>query len=243
MDQLRDYADVRLVNGCIYCGGPEATREHTPSKVFLDSPYPENLPVVAACRPCNNGFSPDEEYVACLIESAIVGTTDPSKFERSTVSKILSRSPALRARIEKAKYFDGGRVSFGIEEARVRNVLLKLAKGHAVFELSMPFRDEPTTIWWSPLEQLPDQDQETFHSAHVTHLLGEVGSRGMQRQYVTQLRLQGENGEGTTMGLIVTDWVDVQEDVYRYLALHDTDGVKIRIVIREYLACEVTWCF
>lgn len=242
MEQLRDYADDRLVNGCIYCGGPEATREHAPSKVFLDSPYPENLSVVAACSPCNNGFSPDEEYVACLIESVIAGTADPSEIKRSNVAKILSRAPALRARIEKAKYLDGGRVHFRIEKDRIRNVLLKLARGHAVFELSTSCRDEPTSFWWSPLEQLPEQEQEMFHSAHVAHLLGEVGSRGMQRQYVTQLQLQGDNGHPSTIGLIVTDWVDVQEDTYRYLAIHDTDSVKIRIVIREYLACEVTWC-
>jgi len=242
MDQLRDYADDRLVNGCIYCGGPESTREHVPSKAFLDSPYPENLPVVKACSPCNNGFSPDEEYVACLIECVIEGTTDPSRIKRSNVAKILSRAPALRARIEKAKYIENGCVHFTIEEDRVKNILLKLARGHAIFELSTLCQDEPTSFWWSPLERLPEQEQETFLFAHVAHHFGEIGSRGMQRQYVTQLQLQDKNGHASTIDLIATDWVDVQEGIYRYLAIHDTDSVKIRIVIRDYLACEIMWC-
>src|SRR5438105_2056850 len=35
MDQLKSYADDRLINGCVYCGGPEETRDHVPSRVFL----------------------------------------------------------------------------------------------------------------------------------------------------------------------------------------------------------------
>ena len=48
---------------CIYCGAESGTREHVPSKVFLDEPYPEDLPVLPACFNCNNGFSDDEAYV------------------------------------------------------------------------------------------------------------------------------------------------------------------------------------
>jgi hypothetical protein len=69
MDQLRDHADNRLINGCIYCGGPEETRDHVPSRVFLDSPPPENLPVVWACASCNQGFSLDEAYLALSNQS------------------------------------------------------------------------------------------------------------------------------------------------------------------------------
>jgi hypothetical protein len=109
MDQLRSFTDNRLINGCIYCGGPEETRDHVPSCVFLDHPLPENLPIVGACRSCNNGFSLDEEYVACLIESAVAGLTDPEIIRRPGVANILRRTPGLRARIEAAKCIvDGG---------------------------------------------------------------------------------------------------------------------------------------
>jgi hypothetical protein len=110
MDQLRSYADDRLVNECIYCGGSGETRDHVPSRVFLDPPFPENLPVVGACGLCNGGFSRDEEYFACLIESAVAGSTDPDHIRRPEVASILRRTPALRARIEAAKSFKDGRI-------------------------------------------------------------------------------------------------------------------------------------
>src|SRR5688572_19077945 len=112
MDQLKNYADDRLVNGCIYCGGPEETRDHVPSRVLLDPPLPENLPVVAACSFCNSSFSQDEEYFACLIESVISGTTEPDLMRRPGVANILRRAPALRARIEAARSTKDGQTQF-----------------------------------------------------------------------------------------------------------------------------------
>ncbi len=58
MEQALDYADDRLINGCIYCGGIPDTRDHAPSRILLEPPpYPENLPVVGACKECNQSFS------------------------------------------------------------------------------------------------------------------------------------------------------------------------------------------
>ena len=143
MNQLKNSADDRLINGCIYCGGPAETRDHVPSLVLLDAPFPENLPVVGACRKCNNDFSRDEEYFACLIEAVIAVSTDPGLIRRASVAKILRRSPALRARIEAAKTTVKGQTQFSVEPDRIRNVLLKLARGHAAYELSQSCRDEP----------------------------------------------------------------------------------------------------
>ncbi|MBV7337585.1 hypothetical protein KFU94_57025 [Chloroflexi bacterium TSY] len=70
MKQYRNYGDVRQYSWCAYCGGDTKTREHVPSKVLLDKPYPKNLPIVSACESCNAGFSMDEEYIACWIEVA-----------------------------------------------------------------------------------------------------------------------------------------------------------------------------
>jgi len=39
---------------CIYCQEQATTREHVPSKVFLDEPYSDQLQVVPACSRCNN---------------------------------------------------------------------------------------------------------------------------------------------------------------------------------------------
>ncbi len=241
MDQLSDLADDRLINDCIYCGGVAETRDHVPSRNLLDRPYPENLPVVGACIKCNQGFSKDEEYLVCLLASAIAGSTDPDKIRRPSVARAMRRSPALRARIESAKKCTNDRIVFNIEDNRVRNVMLKLARGHAAFELSQPCSDKPDHFWYGQLGSLSEEVRNSFCSAHVQELLGEIGSRNMQRLYVTEVTLRSEADEENTLELVVNDWVDVQEGYYSYLAIEDIYGVVIRIIISDYLACEVGW--
>lgn len=241
MDQLRDHADSRLLNGCIYCGGPVETREHVPPRCFLEKPYPENLPVVGSCARCNHGFSKDEEYFVCLVESVLCGSTDPDRIGRPTVARMLRNSPALRARIESAKSVSDGNIRFATEGQRIVNVMLKLARGQAAFELSQPCRSEPNHFWCGPLSALPADQREDFAAAHVQRLFGEVGSRGLQRMFVTQITLQSASGEQSVVPLLVNDWVDIQEDRYRYFAIDDVGGLVIRIIVAEYLACEVAW--
>ena len=241
MDQLLDYADSRLLNACIYCDGPAETRDHVPSRCLLERPYPDNLPVVGSCSRCNQSFSKDEEYFVCLIESALCGSTDPDKITRPTVARILRNSPALRARIESAKSETGGRIHFATESKRIANVMMKLARGHAAFELGQPCRTEPDHFWCGPLSALSDDERDGFHSAHVQQLFGEVGSRGLQRMLVTQITLRSASDEQSVLPLLMNDWVDVQEDLYRYLAIEDVGGLVIRIVVAEYLGCEVAW--
>lgn len=241
MDQLRDYADERLVNGCIYCGGSEETREHVPSRVFLDAPFPENLPVVWACESCNNGFSQDEQYLSSLIESVIAGSTDPELIRREKVANILRKTPSLKARLEAAKRVQNGQVQFHVEEDRVKNVLLKLARGHAVFELSSPCKEEPLSFWWSPLELMEDTHREAFEDIQVVQMFSEVGSRNLQRLFVTQITSQTAAGETSVQNLLINDWVEVQADRYRYHAMDEGTTKIIKIVIGEYLACEARW--
>ncbi|MFA5911716.1 MAG: hypothetical protein WC815_23300 [Vicinamibacterales bacterium] len=241
MEQLKSYADERLINGCIYCGGRDETRDHVPSRVFLDPPLPENLPVVGACRDCNGGFSRDEEYLACLIESVLAGTTDPTRIRRPGVASILQRSPALRARLEAVKTNQGGRTQFGIEPERVRNVLLKLARGHAAYELSQPCRHEPSSVRFWPIGLMADDERDSYEAGYVADTFGEVGSRALQRLLVTQLVLESGDGEKSTTGLVVNDWVDVQDGRYRYHAIDTSGEIRIKLVIGEYLASEIVW--
>jgi hypothetical protein len=246
MDQLNNLADVRLIDGCVFCrsGLARLTRDHAPSRVLLDEPYPDNLPVVDACLECNNSFSLDEEYVACLVECAAVGSTNPDDMSRDIVRRILNHKPALRARIEESRRNDGGIAHFVAETTRVDNVVAKLARAHAAFELSTPLRDNPTRLAWWLLPLMDSEAREQYDAAHVHHLIGEVGSRATQRITVVQAQLvSAETGELLTMPLLMSDWVDVQEGRYRYLAVDDVGGSTVKIVIGEYLACEVTWAW
>lgn len=241
MEQLQNFSDARLVLGCIYCGGTNATREHVPSKVFLDAPYPENLSVIGACRSCNNGFSRDEEYVACLIEVVIAGAADAGVMRRPTVAKILERSPALRSRIESATTTTQSGTSFQPEASRVERVLTKLAIGHAAYELAQECRDRHASVWWCPLHMLHQGQREEFEAPEIVTLIGEIGSRGMQRLQVAEIKLVSPLGEAISEQIILNNWVDVQPQRYRYLASDQGETISIRIVIGEYLAAEVAW--
>jgi hypothetical protein len=48
MDPRHLFVDERLTGTCVYCGGQPDTRDHVPSKAFLDDPLPPDLPVVEA---------------------------------------------------------------------------------------------------------------------------------------------------------------------------------------------------
>jgi hypothetical protein len=71
MDPKKLFADERFNGVCVHCGSEPSSRDHVPSKVFLDQPFSDDLPVVPACEACNNRMSIDEVYVACLVECVI----------------------------------------------------------------------------------------------------------------------------------------------------------------------------
>lgn len=66
-----------------------------PSKVLLDEPYPINLAVVPSCDKCNNSFSPDETFLACLLECICSDSCDPEKLTRNKIQRILTEKPFL----------------------------------------------------------------------------------------------------------------------------------------------------
>ena len=260
MEQLRDFSDNRLFDGCIYCGDQAQTNDHVPSRVLLDEPFPENLPGVPACAVCNQGFSLDEQYLACLIEAAVAGSTSPDRIRRSKISDILLKNPALRSRIENAKFDYNGLPALKPETHRVKNIVMKLARGHAAFELSAVRRGEPSYLSYRLIAAMEKDELDDYNAPHFTKMIAEVGSRSMQRISVVQFELKafsaGQDPEDMmtvgslppaaeaspgTNGFIVNNWIDVQDDRYRYLAVDDSDGIIIKFVIGEYLACEVRW--
>ena len=225
MKRLTNYGDMRQAGACAYCGKATQTRDHAPSKVLLDEPFPENLPVVPACLPCNNKASLDEEYLACLIECVICGTTDPAKVGREKIRRTLVKQQALQARLTVALRWENEQSLFNIELDHVKRVVIKLAQGHALYELNEPQPAEPSSVVISPLHLLDDGIREALEDTlgYGFALWPEVGSRAMQRL------VQNDN-----------DWIEVQPGRYRY---HTTigAGVRVRLVLSEFLACEVIW--
>lgn len=226
MQQLPDYGDERNKGWCVFCGGPMETRDHAPSRVLLDEPYPENLPVLACCRACNHSFSLDEEYIACLIECARTGSVQMARSSRPKIVKILERKESLESRLASARCETADGIIWKPEDERVRNVIVKLARAHIAYEQNEPQLDEPISVSIIPLCTMTDEVRDEFEASPNTGLWPEVGSRAMHRILV------GAEGD--------YPWIEVQPGRYRYLVATGPD-VLVRIVIAEYLAAEVAW--
>ena len=223
MSWPNDYSDVRLTSSCLYCGGEITSREHVPSRVLLDDPLPPDLPVVGACQPCNESYSKDEEYVACLLECILSGSTEPTTCSRPNIAKKLANQPALRARLEKSKREVNGQVEFVPEHSRIVNVIKKLAQGHVLYELSEVFRGEPTSVFIHPIDSLSPEQRSKFETIELPTIWPEIGCRMMFRLV-----------EGNPL------WQVIQPQRYRYATIFGGPTIA-RMVLSEYLACEVVW--
>lgn len=82
--------------------------DHVPARIFLDEPYAEEMRVVDACRDCNSGSSGDEQYLACLLECVVCGSTVSEELQREKVRRTLAHSPALAQRIGRGSTRDLG---------------------------------------------------------------------------------------------------------------------------------------
>ncbi len=163
MKQIFDFGDDRNKGWCVYCGGPGETRDHVPSRVLLDEPYPAELPVLPACAACNGSFSADEAYLACLIECTLTGSVD-SATARRKVGRILDTSPVLAARLDTARYERNGETGFNPELERIRPIILKLARGHAAFENNEPRIGSPESMRFIPFTAMNEEERERFEA-------------------------------------------------------------------------------
>lgn len=230
------FVDKRLTSFmCAYCGAHPDTRDHVPSKVLLDKPYPIELPVIDACHRCNSSFSLDEEYLACFVDCVVCGSTKASDAHRPNIKQILEDKSALQSRIEGTRKRDkAGSSLWEPESDRVRNVVLKLARGHVAYEL-YPKLDEPSIVGFAALQISNDDQRLAFEQVAgdcKLNLLPEIGSRAFHRAL----------GISPDWHPLTCGWVVVQPGRYRYAVVEtDGDGILVRMVLSEYLACEVVW--
>ena len=230
MRQFENFGDQRYQGYCVHCGGDDGTRDHAPSKALLDRPLPENLPVAPSCRKCNNGFSDDEEYVACLLECVLTGTTDPSLIVRPEISRALEKNRKLQRLIEAGRRDTATGPVWDFDAARVRRVMLKQARGHVAFEINEPHLEEPASVWIGPISTMTAAQRDGFEGRSDAMIAGwpEVGTRAMQRLLVVNDQVFEET------------WLTVQEGRYRYRVTQE-DGATVRMVLSEFLACQVVW--
>ena len=226
MKQIQTFVDDRLAAFCVYCGGSPDTRDHVPARVFLDEPYPTNLPVVGACRRCNEGASSDEEYVACLLEVAACGSADTSDLRRPKITRKLAEQPGLARRLADSMVIRDDDQWVSPEHTRVDRVLDKMARAVWAFETGEPTSGISSLVSACPLASLSYDELRTFESIEPPSLLPEVGSRMMIRV----LEAQGQ--------MVTNAWEVVQAGRFAY-AVDCRSSNVVKMVIRDYLAIEV----
>ena len=168
--------------------------------------------------------------MACLLECTLCGTTNPNLVKREKIKKILKRKSKLRNRIEGAKRTVNGQTYFQTEVSRMKNVIKKLAYGHAKYENSEPKLVPPDKIWFTSVTILSDQEITEFFNCEWSGTLPEVGSRALERMLTN-----------TSQGQLLSQWIEVQVNNYYYSVAHNTEGFKVRMLIWDYLIAEVVW--
>ena len=229
MKRIKCHGDSRILTGCFNCGGVPDTVDHTPPKVLIDKPYPDEMIVVPSCYDCNNSASLDESWLSCLVECVVTGEVEADRVSRSAVAKMLARSPALAASMAAIRSVGEDGTTFSPDMQRVRRIVTKIARAHAAYELHEHFEYEPIAVEVFPIPLLSDEALLEFETlgGGGTAMWPEVGSRAMQRL------VEGYPGDRA-------GWIVVQEGRYRYMAGVE-DGSVVRMVLSEYLGCRVFW--
>ena len=129
----------------------------------------------------------------------------------------------------KYRLLSGGdpEVQWTPEIDRIARVIVKNARGHALFELGLPLLSDPAYVGFSPILVMSDEQKAHSQSEPESMLWPEVGSRMMQRMVIGDLQPGG--------------WVEVQPGTYRYAVYQLRNQTLIRMLLRDYLACEVAW--
>lgn len=224
MDQIRTFTDERILAFCAYCGGQPVTRDHVPPRVFLDQPYPANLPVVGCCAACNSGASLDEEYVACLLEVIGAGSVTPEALGRSKIARILAVKPALAARLAEQIRRPRTGTSF-VMDVRVVRVVEKIARGLWLYEVGESTLGLDAVTWTRDVAGIDRPEQKVFPPPPLDVLLPEVGSRMLSR-----ILLSEEPG---------SRWTHAQRGRFSYSALVGESQNRIEMIIGDNLAAMV----
>ena len=243
-DEFRPFVDFsrKGLHYCIYCGKLADTREHIPPKAFLKKPLPSDLPVLPACKKCNNGFSSDELYVRAYIECLKAVFADA---DLNAIQPLQSDRREIRDAKESVKAaLDAKKITF---DKRIGRILLKLAVGHATYELSGGYHSRK----WQPLYTKyiirPTASEEAWADLEYAELLNdkvlpELGSRVFRKIYIIQPLLKSMDSDDTQKeNLCFLDWTDIQDGIYRYIAYIEGSRLTVKMILMDYLYAEVVF--
>lgn len=253
MREVEEFTDDRLKAWCIHCGDAIAdlacNRDHVPTKSLLTKSYRERgadydrgvadelgyLPQVVVCRRCNASFSPDENYLLCVLHAITSGSLYPDPAMHPEAAGIL-RSNRHVVRSLKSEpdgqlplFDDLSPFTLFPDPEKIRRVVEKNARGHAYHDIGEPLLRPPDHVAFVPLARLSPQRRDAFETTGTAVDLAvwpEVGSR-------MTVHLLNDRA-------MVGGWITVEPGRYRY-AIDWSDAVTIKTVIWEYLATETRW--
>ena len=174
-----------------------------------------------------------------LLAAVLAGSTDPDKQTSLRLKRKFGMQPALRERIRQSQttenVFGVTTTTFVPEQERVKNVLIKNARGHSLYELDRWMNWQPDYANALPMVSLTPEQYDAFKGVpRGVHLApwSEIGTRMFMREcYSLDPNYQEIDG----------GWILVQDQNYRFRVDAVGEGVSVQSVIHEYLATEVYW--
>ena len=145
--------------------------------------------------------------------------------------RCLKLSLNLLARIESQGLREKDAMLWIPDHSRISRIIEKIARGHASYDLGLrhlaPENGTVAHVEYAPLSLFSDTQREAFETPENLRGWPELGTRAFYKAI-------------SNFGSTQTDWTMVQEGRYRYMAI-PPDGPTVKIVLSEYLACQVSW--
>lgn len=225
---------------CIYCGNEANTREHAPSKVFLRKPFPDNLPVLPACKNCNNAFSDYELYSEVYLDSLKYLSGYSENLSIDNNERIFKSTAFYDAQCDLKKYIDTGGI---ICNEKLQKILIKLSICHAVYELCEGYSTDGKAI---ELKEISVNFRLNLNEKEIEKFLmpidisnktfPELGSRIFENIRVVEPVLTPlKGGEDKKLQLVILFWTEIQEGEYEYIAWIEDNEITVKIAIHDFL--------
>jgi hypothetical protein len=221
---------------CIYCTAEADSREHIPSRIFLDKPYPDNLAIAPACSRCNSDFSMDELYVACFLDYFFYALAGKQTNLRLKTKEAFAHDENLSNKISSCFNMQGEKLAVTYDFERIKRIVLKLSVGHVANKLDclVNLQDDVHHFAMRFKPDLLPEEMHLFEELPIINKLPEIGSDFVHHDLFIAERVDGSD----VIGFL--PWQIVQEGNYRFMAFHSgNDTTTVRIVIFELLFAEV----
>lgn len=151
---------INTIPDCIYCSQrPGSHPDHVPPKSYFEPPKPSNPITVPCCRPCNQGFTKDDDYLRTALSMRDDIVRDPRRShlqnwrDRSWARpesvplgrRLLQQTFRTNMRIPSGLVIPG-QYAFTLEGDRIRRVLTRYTKAFFYHHKGFPLPPDVQVI-------------------------------------------------------------------------------------------------